>query len=420
MARKVRHSALESRSARLRLAIRRKPYGGPSLARGVALLYRRNKGSGSWVLKASDGHGAYWTKVVGIADDYDDADGKNVLDFFQAQGVAKQLARGAEDGGGDTAPITVDGALKDYRRDLEARGANPYNAESPRVHLTTVLLAKPVQLLSAHELKKWRDGLLSKMAPATVNRVCRCLCAALELARQHDERIQNRQAWEIGLAGLPDAQEARNVIISDDKVRDFVAAAYAHDAKLGLLVDTLAVTGARPSQAVRLRVEDLDDHSVRPKMMMPKSAKGGGRNRSAKRTERYSVPITGQLAAKLREAAKGRAVDAHLLTQNDGSTWGDNPGQRYHRHIDKIVTEIGLDPAVVTVYALRHSSIVRMLLANVPIRLVASLHNTGVAMIEKTYSKFITEHSDDISRKALLQHEEPQPVVADNVIAMAS
>ena len=49
------------------------------------------------------------------------------------------------------------------------------------------------------------------------------------------------------------------------------------------------------------------------------------------------------------------------------------------------------------------------------------LHNTSVAMVEKTYSKHITEHSDDISRKALLQHdEELQTVVSDNVIALAS
>jgi integrase len=415
MARKVSFSALESRSARLRLKVRRRPYSGPSLARGIALMYRRNKTNGTWVLKASDGHGAYWTKGFALADDFDDSDGKNVLTFYEAQDAAKRLARG-EDGAADSAPITVDGALKDYKRDLEARNANPYNAESPRVHLTSLLLAKPVQLLNAQELKKWRDGLLGKIAPATVNRVCRCLCAALELARQHDERIQNRQAWEVGLAGLPDAQEARNVILSDDKVREFVAAAYAHDDKLGLLVDVLAVTGARPSQVVRLRVEDLHDHPVRPKLMMPKSAKGGGRNRSQKKTERYSVPITVQLAAKLREAAKGRVGDAPLLTQSDGGAWGDNPGQRYHRHIDKIVTEIGLDPAVVTIYALRHSSIVRMLLQNIPIRLVASLHNTSVTMIERTYSKFITEHSDDISRKALLQHEPP---MAENVVALA-
>ena len=167
MARKVSFSALESRSARLRLKIRRRPYSGPSLARGISLMYRRNRTNGSWVLKASDGHGAYWTKAFALADDFEDSDGKNVLTFYQAQDAAKKLARG-EDGSADTAPITVDAALKDYRRDLEARNANPYNAESPRVHLTSVLLAKPVQLLNAHELKKWRDSLLGRMAPSTV------------------------------------------------------------------------------------------------------------------------------------------------------------------------------------------------------------------------------------------------------------
>jgi hypothetical protein len=250
MARKVSFSALETRSARLRLKIRRRPYAGPSLARGISLMYRRNGTNGSWVLKASDGHGAYWTKAFALADDYEDSDGKNILTFYEAQDAAKRLARGED--GSDTAPITVDGVLKDYRRDLEARDANAYNAESPRVHLTKVLLAKPVQLLNAHELKRWRDSLLGKLAPATVNRVCRCLCAALELARQHDERIQNRQAWEVGLACLPDAIEARNVIISDAKVREFVATAYEHEHQLGLLTDLLAITGARPSQAVRL------------------------------------------------------------------------------------------------------------------------------------------------------------------------
>ncbi|MBR0694283.1 site-specific integrase [Bradyrhizobium lablabi] len=414
MARKVSFSALESRSARLRLKIRRRPYSGPSLARGISLMYRRNKTNGSWVLKSSDGHGAYWTKGFALADDFEDADGKNILTFYAAQDAAKRLARG-EDGSADTAPVTVDGALKDYRRDLEARNANPYNAEPPRVHLTKVLLAKPVALLTATELKKWRDSLLGKIKPATINRVCRCLFAALELARQHDERIKNRQAWEIGLAALPDAQEARNVIIPDDKVREFVATAYGLDLQFGLMTDTLAITGARPSQAVRLRVEDLHDHPVRPKLMMPKSAKGGGRNRSVKKTERFSIPISTQLAAKLKEAAKGRADDAPLLLQGDGRPWDRNPGQNYHRQVDKVVTTIGLDPADVTMYALRHSSIVRMLLANIPVRLVASLHNTSVAMIEKHYSKHITEHGDEHARVALLQ---PEPPSGENVVTL--
>ena len=148
-----------------------------------------------------------------------------MLTFYQAQEQAKKLARGGDGNAGNT-PITVDGALTAYKTDLTARSANPYNAEWPRVHLTSALLSKPVALLTSTELKKWRDGLLDKMAPSTVNRLCACLCAALEQAAQHDKRIQNRDAWEIGLAALPNAQEARNVILSDDKVREFVAAAY--------------------------------------------------------------------------------------------------------------------------------------------------------------------------------------------------
>jgi hypothetical protein len=104
------------------LKIRRRPYSGPSLARGISLMYRRCKGSGSWVLKCSDGSGGYWTQAFALADDFEDSGGK-VLTFFAAQDAAKKLARG-EDGSGNTAPISIDASLDDYERDLEARSAN--------------------------------------------------------------------------------------------------------------------------------------------------------------------------------------------------------------------------------------------------------------------------------------------------------
>ena len=68
MARKIRDAKLESRSARLRLPIRKKPYTGPSLARGIMLLYRRNRTNGTWVVKAANGHRGYWTKGFAVAD----------------------------------------------------------------------------------------------------------------------------------------------------------------------------------------------------------------------------------------------------------------------------------------------------------------------------------------------------------------
>jgi integrase len=415
MARKVRHSSLEKRTNRLKLTVRRKPYNGPNLARGVSLLYRRNKTNGTWVLKASDGHGKYWTKAIAEADDFDEANGEKILTFFEAQDVAKKLAGGGTVEANDsTAPVTVDRALVDYRRDLISRNANPYNAESPRKHLTATLLSKPVMLLASKELKHWRDGLLGTLAPASINRICNSMCAALELSAQHDPRIKNRDAWEVGLAGLPDAQKARNVVIPDATIHALVGASYARDHRLGLFVDTMATTGARPSQLTRLLVEDLHDHPSKPKLMMPKSGKGGGRNRSQKKLERYSVPITVALSRKLKAAATGRAGDAPLLLCADGRPWRANPSRDYREPVREVLAAIGVDPDEVTLYSLRHSSVVRMLLRNVPIRLIAALHNTSVGQIERNYSKHITEHhSDELTRTGLLS--EPAPAVGNVV-----
>jgi hypothetical protein len=44
---------------------------------------------------------------------------------------------------------------------------------------------------------------------------------------------------------------------------------------------------------------------------------------------------------------------------------------------------------------------VRQLLANVPVRVVAALHDTSVAMIERTYSKYIADHADELARATL-------------------
>ena len=407
MARRLRYPSLESRTARLKLVVRSKPYPGPKLASGTLLLYRRNKANGSWVLKARNGN-SYWTKVIAEADDFDANNGETILTFYEAQDIAKQLARGGKTLD-TTAPATFDRALIDYKTDLISRGADPCNAQNPRRHLTSSLLAKPVALLTSKELKTWRDSLLGTITPATINRICNALCAALQLAAQHDPRIGNREAWQLGLAALPDAYQARNVVLSDEQVHAFVDAAYANDRQLGLFVETLAVTGARSSQVTRLRVEDLHHHPVKPKLMMPKSGKGGGRNRIAKKSERYSVPITVALSKKLHAAAGHRASDAPLLLRSNGLPWRDKPNLDYRRPVREVVRAIGEDPDVVTLYALRHSSIVRMLLKNIPIRLIAALHNTSVGQIERNYSRHITEHhSDDLTRTGLLS--EPTPV----------
>jgi integrase len=399
MPRKIRSADLETRSARLRLAVRKKPYA-VQVGPGIHLLYRRNKRVGSWVVKAALGKGRYWTDAFAHADDTEPANGGSILDYWQAIEHARGLARG-NDGECDRL-ITVAAALDQYEADLRARNSDVANAKRVRVHMSDTLAAKLVSSLTARDLQRVRDGMLAKgLARDSINRTSRVLKAALTLAANRDERISNRSAWKIGLAALPNAGESRNVILADDKVRELIGAAYVIDRALGLLVEVAAVTGARVSQLARLEVQDLQDDRTAPRLMMPSSRKGRGR-----KIERRPVPIPTSLAAKLKAASNGRAGEAPLLLKQQGGRWrkGD-----HWRPFQQAALAAGLDPNEVTLYALRHSSIVRSLLANVPARIVAAGHDTSIAMLERTYSKHIADHADALSRRALLDLGAPKP-----------
>jgi integrase len=413
---KPRNAKLESATARRKLAVRKKPYY-VRLSPGIALGYRRNAGAGTWTVRVAEG-GAEWIKKIALADDLERASPPHVLSYWQALDTARALARRQPGEAIDESrPLTVAEALDRYEADLKARGGDPYNARHARLHLPGSILSKPVALLGATELRKWRDSLLldKGLAAGTVNRTKTGLRAALELAAAHDPRITNQRAWKVGLAALPDAHRARNVILDDATVRRIVAAAYDHDRALGLMVEVAAVTGARLSQLARLEVADLQADGPEPRLLMPLSAKGRARN---KRHERRPVPITGALASVLKQEAADRASDAPLLTRADGSGWGHSRTRHHRNDFRAVIEAAGLDPDEVTLYALRHSSIVRQLLANVPIRIVATLHDTSVKMIERTYSRYIASHGDEIARRALLETY-AQPSAAHNVVTLA-
>src|SRR5262249_12091627 len=115
--------------------------------------------------------------------------------------------------------------------------------------------------------------------------------------------------------------------------------------------------------------------------------------------DRKPVPITASLAAKLRQSVMDKSPTALLLSRPDGGSWQRGDHSRLFR---QVVKAAGLDPAEVTIYALRHSSIVRQLLANVRVRVVEASHDTSVAMIEATYSRYISDHADGLARRGLL------------------
>jgi len=391
MARRVRASTLENRTARLKLEPRKKPYHFTVIAPGIAVGYRRCAGPGRWVLRAADGHGAYWTDTFALADDHEPADGATVCTFWQAQDKARVLVRGENAGG--ARPATVTDALDAYERDLATRGGLVANAAVIRGLIPATLLARPVGLLTFRELRHWRDGLLDGRKASSVNRHGKSLKAALNLAAAHDPRIGNAAVWRQALASLPDAHTARHVGLPERDVRKIVAAAYAVGPWLGLWTEVAATTGARPSQIAGLDVGDLQDSRADARLMMPSSKKGRGR----KRIERRPIPIPPALATKLRAAAGRRPADAALLTKAEGERW-----QRAAHVRPFALATARAGRAGVTSIALRHSHIIRALLAGVPIRVVAASCDTSVPMLERTYSAYILDHSDTVSRAALL------------------
>jgi hypothetical protein len=80
MARSARSAKLETRSARLKLAVSKKPIF-VKIGPRIGLGYRRNQTAGTWVARVADGKGSNWTRAIGAADDFEDADGTDVLDF---------------------------------------------------------------------------------------------------------------------------------------------------------------------------------------------------------------------------------------------------------------------------------------------------------------------------------------------------
>jgi integrase len=175
------------------------------------------------------------------------------------------------------------------------------------------------------------------------------------------------------------------------------------DGDLLRLVLVLAATGARFSQVLRLTVGDLEGN----RLHVPTSRKG----RPLKQRQRVAVRLGPDVTKALRAIAIGRHDDEPLLErwrwkQLGPAKWIKDRREAWQfaseltRHWESIRRGAGLSDDIVP-YALRHSSIVRYIRAGLPLRYIASLHDTSTAMIERHYSAFIVDALDDMAERAL-------------------
>lgn len=418
----------------------------------VHLGYRKSKHGGVWLVRWRHRAG-YRRADVGVADDHLKA---GTLDFDAAVRKARKLveqARMEAKAAAEGLPLAVRLAVETYMAERDARESRrkdrPVRSDAAQRLGRYVLGQKargkqeavpaaPLADIGLHALKEsdllaWRGKLPEAMKATTKQRLVNDLKAALNGAyAAHRDRLDPTLPAVIkhGLkAEKADDDEAvplarENQILTDGAIAALIRAAREADqdqdwdGDLFRLVVVLAATGARFSQVVRMRVADCQRQERR--LLVPVSRKGRGGKSGA-----VPVPIGDDVFDALLPATTGRAGDAPLLErwrrkQVAGGIRWERAGRGPWRSASELVRpwhdirERAKLPEVIP-YALRHSSIVRGIRANLPIRLVAALHDTSVPMIERHYGRWIADGLEELAARAVVPLV---PADGDNVVSI--
>ena len=408
----------DTSAKRSRLRPRRNPYWvGISGGRGgVSLGFRRTvKGEGVWVAKiVIDGRRI--EESIGTPD----ADGTvpGGLSFPSAVEVALGWGRRQTASFVAASELVSVGqiptvwlAVETYVDMRRARADRSGSEGSLKLHVTNdqEFAGWKLGRLEAQNIVDWRERLPNELEPSSINRILNDLRAALNTAAtKYRRQLPAHILAEIklGTKAVAVTSSPRRQLLTDEQVRAVVTAAFEVDPSgdFGRLVLLAARTGARFSQLANLLIIDFQLDNIR--LMMPSSRKG--KNRQSRTC--YAVPMDIDDMRRILPAIDGRDENEPLLLRwshrrtGGPGNWTKDKRQAWRRadEIDelwaKTVALAGI-PADTVMYALRHSSIVRDLKKNVPVSVVAAMHDTSVGMIEKHYAAFIIDMTEDMVRK---------------------
>lgn len=437
MAKTLREAQITTRNARSKL-----PSGiihWKGIDPDVHIGYRRGKRGGGWLVRWRNGVG-YRQKPLGTADD---ELGEGTLDYNAAVRAAKKRveeeraeARAIAEGPPITAGLAVEAYIAERdARDSKRKGRQVRSDAGQRLRRYVLgqdkrgtqkaipaapLVAVLMHTLRERDLLQWLASLPDSLKATSKQRLVNDLKAALNSAYvAHRDRLPPelpaiikhglRTATKDDDEAVPLARD--NQILSDPQIGLLIRAAREIDAEqdwngdLYRLVLILAATGARFSQVARMKVSDVQ--RAQGRLMVPVSRKGrGGKSGST------PVPVGKDVLDTLLPVVTSRAGDAPLLERwrskqaPGGIRWervGRGPWQsagEIMRPWHDLRERAGMPDAIP--YALRHSSIVRGIRANLPIRLVAALHDTSVPMIERHYGRWIVDGLDELAARAVV------------------
>ena len=384
MARSARNSKLETRASRLKLRAGKRYW--VTIGKGLALGYRRTQeGYGTWSARLMLTPGKYALRALATADDQQDANGVDVLAFFEAQAKARDMSDSVKEQDGVLVkPITVAQACESYLVWFRANKKGISMAESAiRAHILPTLGDKMLADLTTKRINDWRDTVAATPArlrtsrfakkinhrPApktadhkrarrsTTNRILTVLKAILNKAYA-DGAITSNAMWS-KVTPFENADEARIRFLTDAESQRLVNAC---PLDLRALVRAALLTGARRGELANLTVADVNLKTAQIYIAESKSGKP------------RHVPLNPEGVGHFREAITGKTGDQLVFTRADGAAWGHN----YHVRALKIACDVANVKPMVSFHELRHTY-------------ASHLANAGVDLL--TISKLLG-HSD--------------------------
>lgn len=330
MARSTRNARLETREARRKLKARNEPYWQP-IDKGLSLGYRKGTKGGTWYCRRRQGE-RYQIAQIAIADDHQDSNDQDVLDYFEAQAKGRELAR-AQANGKLKAAITVAEASARYLDwYAEHRKAFKETTATVEAHILPVFGVRPLADLTTTEIKAWHHKLAAKPArvrtgigqrqqyrpkpestekkrarKSTANRILTVLKAILNRAFE-DELVSDDTAWR-RVRPFENAEEPLTRFLTEAECRRLINACRP---ELRQLVKAGLFTGARYSELTHLAVADVNPDTRTVYIRPSKSGKG------------RHVPLSPDGRDFFATAIAGKTGIDRVFLKADGSPWGKN------------------------------------------------------------------------------------------------
>ena len=332
MARAPRTSKLETRTSRLKLAQRARHF--VTIGDGLALAYRRTeRGFGTWQARLWDGE-RYHYRNLGVADDYQDANGVDLLTFYQAQSAAKLVADEAKANAGIVrVPLTVGQAAENYLEWFRVHRKSVAATETAlKAHILPKWGASNIADLRTEQIRAWHTSLASKPArkrtklgariayrepPAddgakrsrksTANRILTIFKALLNKAYE-DDLVASNEAWK-KVKPFEDVDEPVVRFLKPQEAKRLLNACVAD---LRALVNGALATGARYSELAGAMVADYSPDAC--SLFIRPSKSGKGRH----------VPLANEGNSHFANQCIGKKGNELIFTRADGSAWGKN------------------------------------------------------------------------------------------------